>query len=111
VGLERGSLSLVSTIEELLGRKSSRSALENREYGRKDPRDGHAKPLYPQKFALTSPTSGGLPVGIVRSRTRTCYSVQDVTLLLRYLWEEDISVSKCVRILTLRVNTSLPYWK
>jgi hypothetical protein len=33
VGLERGTLSLVSTIEELLGRKSSGSGLENREYG------------------------------------------------------------------------------
>jgi hypothetical protein len=37
VGLERGPLSLVSTIQELLGRKSSGSALENQEYGRKDP--------------------------------------------------------------------------
>jgi hypothetical protein len=33
VGLERGPLSLVSTTEELLGRKSSGSDLENREYG------------------------------------------------------------------------------
>jgi hypothetical protein len=32
--LERGLLSLVSTIEELLGRKSSGSGLENLEYGR-----------------------------------------------------------------------------
>jgi hypothetical protein len=30
---ERGPLSLVSTIEELLGRKSNCSGLENREYG------------------------------------------------------------------------------
>jgi hypothetical protein len=37
VGLERGPLSLVSTIEELLGRKSSGSGQENREYGRRDP--------------------------------------------------------------------------
>jgi hypothetical protein len=36
VGLERGPLSLVSTIEELLGRKSSSSGLENRECGRGD---------------------------------------------------------------------------
>jgi hypothetical protein len=35
VGLERGPLSLVSTIEELVGRKSSCSGLENREYGRR----------------------------------------------------------------------------
>jgi hypothetical protein len=31
--LERGPLILVSTTEELLGRKSSGSGLENREYG------------------------------------------------------------------------------
>jgi hypothetical protein len=37
VVLERGPLSLVSTIEELLGRKSSGSGLENREYSRRDP--------------------------------------------------------------------------
>jgi hypothetical protein len=36
VGLERGPLSLVSTIEELLGRKSSSSGLAIREYGRGD---------------------------------------------------------------------------
>jgi hypothetical protein len=36
MGLERGPLSLVSTIEELLGRKSSGRGLENREYGRRD---------------------------------------------------------------------------
>jgi hypothetical protein len=37
VGLERGPLSLVSTIEELPERKSSGSGLENRDYGRRDP--------------------------------------------------------------------------
>jgi hypothetical protein len=37
VALERGPLSLVSTIEELLGRNSSGSGLENREHGRGDP--------------------------------------------------------------------------
>jgi hypothetical protein len=36
VGLERGPLSLVSTTEELLGRISSGSGLESREYGRRD---------------------------------------------------------------------------
>jgi hypothetical protein len=36
VGLERGALSLVSKIEELLGRKSSGSGLEIREYDRRD---------------------------------------------------------------------------
>jgi hypothetical protein len=33
VGLERGPLSLVSTIEQLLGRKNSGSGLESRAYG------------------------------------------------------------------------------
>jgi hypothetical protein len=37
VGLERGPLSLVSTTEVLLGRKSSGSGVENREYGSRDP--------------------------------------------------------------------------
>jgi hypothetical protein len=37
VGLERGPLRLVSTIEELLGRNNSCSGLENRYYGRRDP--------------------------------------------------------------------------
>jgi hypothetical protein len=36
VGLERGPLRLVSTIEELLERKSSGSSLENRDYGHRD---------------------------------------------------------------------------
>jgi hypothetical protein len=37
VGLERGPLSLVSTIEELLARKSIGFGLEKRDYGRGDP--------------------------------------------------------------------------
>jgi hypothetical protein len=37
VGLERGSLSLVGTIEELLERKSSGSGIEKREYGLREP--------------------------------------------------------------------------
>jgi hypothetical protein len=37
VGLERDALSLVSTTEEQLGRKSSDCGKEIREYGRRDP--------------------------------------------------------------------------
>jgi hypothetical protein len=37
VGLERGPLSIVSAIEELLGRNSSGSGLESQEYGSRDP--------------------------------------------------------------------------
>jgi hypothetical protein len=36
VGLERDQLSLVSTIEDLLGRNGSGSGLEIREYGLRD---------------------------------------------------------------------------
>jgi hypothetical protein len=66
VGLERGSLSLVSTTEELLGRNSSGSLLENRDCGREYPRDT----IDPQKLALTSMTNSGGSVGIVRLRTK-----------------------------------------
>jgi hypothetical protein len=53
VGLERGPLSLVSKIEELLGRNTctSGSGLENREYGRGDPLRWSRNTLYQQKFA------------------------------------------------------------
>jgi hypothetical protein len=37
VGLERGPLSLVGKIEELLGRKCSGSGLESQDYSRRDP--------------------------------------------------------------------------
>jgi hypothetical protein len=70
VGLERGPLYLVSTIEELLGRNSSGSGLKNREYGRADPLRWPRYTFYPQKLALTSPTCGGRSVGIVRLRTK-----------------------------------------
>jgi hypothetical protein len=62
VDLERGPLSLVSTTEEPLGRKSSGSGLENREYGRRDPSRWPRGTLYPQTLALISLTSGGRSV-------------------------------------------------
>jgi hypothetical protein len=70
VGIERGPLSLVSTTEELLGRNSSGSGLENREYGRGDPLRWPRDTLCSQKLVLTSPKSGGRSVGIVRLRTK-----------------------------------------
>jgi hypothetical protein len=71
MGLERGSLSLMSTTEELLLRKSSSFGLEIREYGRRNPSRWPRGTLYPQKFALTSPTGVCRSAGIVRSRTQT----------------------------------------
>jgi hypothetical protein len=71
VGLERGPLSLVRIIEELLEWKSSGSGLENRINGRGIRCAGHVIPSIRKKFALTSPTRGGRSVGIVRLRTKS----------------------------------------
>jgi hypothetical protein len=59
----------VSTIEELLGRKSSGSGLESRDtiVGTLHAADVASSP---QTLALTSPTSGGRSVGIVSPRTQ-----------------------------------------
>jgi hypothetical protein len=70
VGLERVALSLVSTIEELLERKSSGSGEENREYGSRNPSHWPSGTFYLKILDLTSPTNGGHSVGIVRSRTQ-----------------------------------------
>jgi hypothetical protein len=69
VGLERGPLSLVSTTEELLGSNSSGSGLESREYGRRIRHADDVAPSIRKKLALTSLTSGGRSVGILRLRT------------------------------------------
>jgi hypothetical protein len=81
VGLERGPLSLVSITEELLGRNSSGSGLENRQYGREDPLRWPCDTLYPQKLALTSPTSGGRSVGIVFLRAKASEFVLFLSVL------------------------------
>jgi hypothetical protein len=82
VDLEQGPLSIVSTIEELLGKKSSGSGLENRDYGRRDLSCRLRDTLYPQKLALTSLISGSRSVGIVHSRTQaTEFSLVLVVLI------------------------------
>jgi hypothetical protein len=84
--LERGAFSLVSTIEELLGRQSRDFGLERRGYGRGDPLRQPRDILYPQKLELTSPTSCGLSVFIVRSRTQATEFIS-FTLLPLYTSE------------------------
>jgi hypothetical protein len=69
VGLELGPLSLVRIIEELFEWKSSGFGKENRINDRRDPLRWPCDTLYPLKLALTSPTSCGRSVGIVRMRT------------------------------------------
>jgi hypothetical protein len=84
VGLEWGPLSLASTTEELLERKSSGSGLKNRYYGLGDlPRSLCGIP-YPQKLALSLLTRGGRPVSIVHSRTKAI-ELFKVSLSLTYL--------------------------
>jgi hypothetical protein len=82
MGLEWVSLSLMCIIEGLLKRKISGSGLESREYGRRDSLRRPCVSLYPQKLALSSPTSGSCSVAIFRSQTqamefslvfRTCF--------------------------------------
>jgi hypothetical protein len=67
---ERSPLSLVSTNEKLLEKKSSHFDLENQDYGVEIRRADYAIPLFLQKLALTPLTSVGRSVGVVRSRTK-----------------------------------------
>jgi hypothetical protein len=84
VGLERGPLSLVSTFEVILERKSSGSGLESREYGHGDPLRWPRETLYLQKLALTSLTSGDRSKGIVRSLTK-----DTELILLLWSWKQN----------------------
>jgi hypothetical protein len=86
VGLGRGPLSLVSTIEKLLGKNSSASGLESREYGRRDPSRWPRGSLYPQTLALTSPKSGGRSIGIVRSRTQVTEFLELAPHMKQYIF-------------------------
>jgi hypothetical protein len=66
-----------TTIQELLGEKSSGSSLEIREYGRRDPSRLPRDTICLQKLALTSPTRGVSTVDTVRSRTEaTEFAIQ-----------------------------------
>jgi hypothetical protein len=69
VGLERGPLSVVSTTEELLGRKCSACGLETVNVAVNRHADQAAFSIR-KKLTLTSRTSGGRSVGIFRSRTQ-----------------------------------------
>jgi hypothetical protein len=109
VGLERGALSLASTTEELLDRKSSGFGLEIREYGRVDQLGWPRDTLYPQKSALTSPTSGSQSVGIVRSlikATEFCLSVYLCTYTLNFWSDLSIFTKLSVNVMSLDVITN-----
>jgi hypothetical protein len=71
MGLERGPLSLVITTEELLERKVAAPVYktENTTVGIRHA--DHAAPSIHKKLAITSLTTGGRSVGVVRTRTQT----------------------------------------
>jgi hypothetical protein len=70
------------------------------DWSRKDPLCWPHNTLYPQKFTLTSPTSGGRSVGIVRSRTKATWFV--ICLFLFFKWQQ----SRSCYCLTSKVRVS-----
>jgi hypothetical protein len=70
VDLERGPLSLVSATEELLDRKLAAPVYKTKNTSVGIRHADHVAPSIRKKLAITSPTSGGRSVGIVRSRTQ-----------------------------------------
>jgi hypothetical protein len=87
------SASWVQT-EELLDRKVAVPVYKTEKYGRKDPSRWPRGTFYPHKLAITSPTSGGRSVGIVRSRTQT----------MEFFFLVNTASNDC-KMLMLNVNT------
>jgi hypothetical protein len=85
MGLERGPLSFVSTVEELLERNSSDFGLEIREYGCGDPLRLPRDTLYLQKLALSSPINGSRSVGVVHSLTKAKEFVLPLSHVTKFL--------------------------
>jgi hypothetical protein len=71
VGLERGPLSLVSTTQELLDRKVAAPVYKTENTAVGIHHADHVAPSIRKNLVITSPTSGGRSVGIVRSRSQT----------------------------------------
>jgi hypothetical protein len=93
VGLERGSLSLVSIIEEILRRESSGSGLEIREYGRRDPSWTTWHPLSANVGTnLSDKRCSSVRVG--RSRTKAT-EFSSFPLLCRKIKTRDYKMNIC----------------
>jgi hypothetical protein len=71
MGLERGPLGLVSTTDELLRRKVAAPVYKTENTAVGIRHADHVATSTLKKLAITSPTSGGRSVSIVRSRTQT----------------------------------------
>jgi hypothetical protein len=76
VGLERGALSLVSKTEELLDSKVTSPVYKTKNTAVGIRHADHVAPSILKNLAITSPTSGGRSVGIVRLRTQTMELVE-----------------------------------
>jgi hypothetical protein len=116
VRLERGPLSLVRIIEELLQWKSSGSGQENRINGSGDPLRWPRDTLYPQNSALTSPTSGGRSVSIVRLRTKITdfFNMKHKSVQFTYwiTWRRNTFLSRRSKFLSDNKLTYLVYaWR
>jgi hypothetical protein len=119
VGLERVPISLVSTVEELLETKSIGSILEMREYDRRDPSRWPRGNLYPQKLALTWPTSGGHSVGIVRSWTQATKNLVCPSMSMLQLYKHSqhfikfyiVEFQVCWPLPFLRTNDWVFTWR
>jgi hypothetical protein len=86
VGLERGPLSIVSTIKQLLGRNSSGCGLESREYGYGDLLRRPHDTLYPEKLAVTLLTSGERTKAKEFSSYNGFYTVTTFTVIPVHCW-------------------------
>jgi hypothetical protein len=89
IGLERDPLNRVRIIEMLLEWTNCGSDLENWLYGRWDPLRWARDNLYPQKLALTSPTSGDRSDGIVRLRNNPWRLFACLFVCLFVCWRES----------------------
>jgi hypothetical protein len=70
MGLERGPLSLVEQFRSYLKEKVETPVYKIENTAVRIHHADHVEPSIRKMLALTSPTSGGLSVGIVRSRTQ-----------------------------------------
>jgi hypothetical protein len=100
VGLEQGPLSLVRVTAELLEWKSSSSgSIKSRLMAVGIRCTDHTAPSIRNKLALTSPTSGGRSVVIVRLRTKAT----EFSFLFNSLWT-NLTLNEMIRELNTDEN-------